>query len=41
LYGYPIGIIANNGVLFAEAALKAAHFVECKVLLILKSKIFS
>ena len=28
LYGYPIGIVANNGVLFAEAALKAAHFIE-------------
>ncbi|CAF0820580.1 unnamed protein product [Brachionus calyciflorus] len=28
LFGYPIGILANNGVLFAEAALKAAHFIE-------------
>lgn len=28
LYGYPIGIVANNGVLFAESALKAAHFIE-------------
>lgn len=28
LYGYPIGIVANNGVLFPEAALKAAHFIE-------------
>jgi 3-methylcrotonyl-CoA carboxylase beta subunit len=28
LYGYPIGIVANNGVLFAESAQKAAHFVE-------------
>lgn len=30
--GYPVGIIANNGVLFSESALKAAHFVElcCK-----------
>lgn len=28
LYGYPIGIIANNGILFAESALKAAHFIE-------------
>jgi len=28
LYGFPIGIIANNGVLFSESALKAAHFVE-------------
>ncbi|KAF9167278.1 Methylcrotonoyl-CoA carboxylase beta chain, mitochondrial [Actinomortierella ambigua] len=28
LHGYPIGIVANNGILFSEAALKAAHFVE-------------
>lgn len=28
IWGYPIGIIANNGVLFSESALKAAHFVE-------------
>lgn len=28
LYGMPVGIIANNGVLFSESALKAAHFVE-------------
>jgi 3-methylcrotonyl-CoA carboxylase beta subunit len=28
LHGYPIGIIANNGVLFSESALKGAHFVE-------------
>jgi acetyl-CoA carboxylase carboxyltransferase component len=26
--GYPIGILANNGVLFGETALKGAHFVE-------------
>ena len=26
--GYPVGIIANNGVLFSEAALKGAHFIE-------------
>lgn len=26
--GYPIGIIANNGVLFGESALKGAHFIE-------------
>jgi 3-methylcrotonyl-CoA carboxylase beta subunit len=26
--GYPVGIIANNGVLFSESALKGAHFVE-------------
>jgi len=32
LYGYPVGIIANNGVLFSEAALKGSHFVQlcCK-----------
>jgi len=28
LHGYPIGILANNGVLFAEAAQKGAHFIE-------------
>jgi len=28
LYGYPMGIIANNGILFSESALKGAHFVE-------------
>jgi 3-methylcrotonyl-CoA carboxylase beta subunit len=30
--GYPVGILANNGVLFSESALKGAHFVElaCK-----------
>jgi 3-methylcrotonyl-CoA carboxylase beta subunit len=28
LYGYPVGIIANNGILFSESALKGAHFVE-------------
>ena len=28
LHGYPIGIIANNGVLFSESALKGAHFIE-------------
>jgi 3-methylcrotonyl-CoA carboxylase beta subunit len=26
--GYPVGIVANNGVLFSEAALKGAHFIE-------------
>lgn len=26
--GYPVGIIANNGILFSEAALKGAHFIE-------------
>lgn len=28
IYGMPIGIVANNGVLFSESALKTAHFVE-------------
>ncbi len=28
LNGVPVGIIANNGVLFSESALKAAHFIE-------------
>ncbi len=28
LYGYPIGIVANNGILFGESAQKGAHFVE-------------
>ncbi|MFO1519011.1 MAG: carboxyl transferase domain-containing protein [bacterium] len=28
IMGYPVGIIANNGVLFSESALKAAHFIE-------------
>ncbi|MDL1898489.1 methylcrotonoyl-CoA carboxylase, partial [Anaerolineae bacterium CFX7] len=28
LHGYPIGIIANNGILFSESALKGAHFIE-------------
>ncbi len=28
LYGQPVGVVANNGVLFSEAALKGAHFVE-------------
>jgi acetyl-CoA carboxylase carboxyltransferase component len=26
--GYPVGILANNGVLFSESALKATHFIE-------------
>ncbi|RME66875.1 MAG: methylcrotonoyl-CoA carboxylase, partial [Alphaproteobacteria bacterium] len=26
--GYPVGIVANNGVLFSESALKATHFIE-------------
>jgi len=28
LHGHPVGIIANNGILFAESALKGAHFIE-------------
>ncbi len=28
IHGYPAGIIANNGILFSESALKATHFIE-------------
>src|SRR5262249_28823935 len=28
LAGMPVGILANNGILFSESALKAAHFIE-------------
>jgi 3-methylcrotonyl-CoA carboxylase beta subunit len=28
IHGYPVGIVANNGVLYSESALKAAHFIE-------------
>ena len=28
IFGYPVGIVANNGVLYSESALKAAHFIE-------------
>jgi acetyl-CoA carboxylase carboxyltransferase component len=28
LWGYPVGILANNGVLFSESALKGTHFIE-------------
>ncbi|MBU6442123.1 MAG: methylcrotonoyl-CoA carboxylase [Betaproteobacteria bacterium] len=28
LYGMPVGIVANNGILFGESALKGAHFIE-------------
>lgn len=28
LYGYPVGILGNNGVLFPEATLKGTHFIE-------------
>lgn len=32
LYGYPVGVIGNNGVLFSESALKGTHFIQlcCK-----------
>jgi 3-methylcrotonyl-CoA carboxylase beta subunit len=32
IWGYPVAVLANNGVLFSESALKAAHFIElaCK-----------
>jgi 3-methylcrotonyl-CoA carboxylase beta subunit len=32
IWGHPVGILANNGVLFSESALKGAHFIElcCK-----------
>src|SRR3954452_10023747 len=28
IHGHPVGILANNGILFSESALKGAHFVE-------------
>ena len=28
IWGYPVAIVANNGVLFSESALKGAHFIE-------------
>jgi 3-methylcrotonyl-CoA carboxylase beta subunit len=28
IWGYPVGIVANNGVLFSESAMKATHFIE-------------
>ncbi|MCB9888454.1 MAG: methylcrotonoyl-CoA carboxylase [Planctomycetes bacterium] len=28
IHGYPVGILANNGILFSESAVKGAHFVE-------------
>ncbi|HLX77322.1 MAG TPA: carboxyl transferase domain-containing protein, partial [Acidimicrobiales bacterium] len=28
IHGHPVGVIANNGVLFSESALKGAHFIE-------------
>jgi 3-methylcrotonyl-CoA carboxylase beta subunit len=28
IYGYPVGILANNGILFSESALKGTHFIQ-------------
>jgi len=28
IYGYPVGIVANNGILFGESAVKGAHFIQ-------------
>ena len=28
MWGYPVGVVANNGVLFSESALKGTHFIE-------------
>jgi 3-methylcrotonyl-CoA carboxylase beta subunit len=28
IFGYPVGILGNNGILFSESALKGAHFIE-------------
>ncbi|WP_454777948.1 carboxyl transferase domain-containing protein [Georgenia muralis] len=28
IWGYPVGIVANNGILFSDSALKGAHFIE-------------
>ena len=28
LHGHPVGVVANNGILFAESAMKGAHFIE-------------
>jgi len=28
IMGYPVGILANNGILFSESALKGAHFIQ-------------
>jgi 3-methylcrotonyl-CoA carboxylase beta subunit len=28
IWGYPVGIVANNGILFSESSLKGAHFIE-------------
>ncbi len=28
IHGHPVGVLANNGILFSESALKGAHFIE-------------
>jgi len=28
VFGYPVGVLANNGILFSESAMKGAHFIE-------------
>ncbi|MGH7189626.1 MAG: carboxyl transferase domain-containing protein [Acetobacteraceae bacterium] len=28
IWGYPVGLVANNGILFSESAVKGAHFIE-------------
>src|SRR3546814_7108017 len=28
IWGHPVGIVANNGILFSESSLKGAHFIE-------------
>ena len=28
IYGYPVGVVANNGILFSESAQKGAHFIQ-------------
>ena len=28
IHGHPVGVVANNGVLFSESAMKGAHFIE-------------
>lgn len=28
IHGYPVGIVANNGILFSQSAIKATHFIE-------------
>ena len=30
IWGYPVGIIANNGILFSESSLKGSHFIELR-----------